>query len=169
MPDREAIRTNWYAVAVRWLIDRSQAFAHATRWLRSKKQFGQLAAATRPVPRVSQQEYLNNMFEITKLARGCGAGVVVIAAAYRDHVTNPPEADLMVRYRASWRSTMQQNQIPFLEIPELTEIAYPANEGWFGELIHPNHMGHRLIASELLKLLATNRMLHDLQVPTLIP
>ena len=64
---------------------------------------------------------------------------------------------------------MQQNQIPFLEIPELTEIAYPANEAWFGELIHPNHMGHRLIASELLKLFATNGMLHDLQVPTLIP
>lgn len=169
VPDREAIRTNWYAVAVRWLIDHSQAFAHATRWLRSKKQSSQPAAATRPVPRVSQQEYLNNMLEITKLARGRGAGVVVMSAAYRDHVTNPPEAELMVRYRASLRSAMRQNQIPFLEIPELTEIAYPANEGWFGELIHPNHMGHRLIASELLKLFATNRMLHDLQVPTLIP
>lgn len=30
VPDSEAIRTNWYAVAVRWLIDHSQAFAHAT-------------------------------------------------------------------------------------------------------------------------------------------
>jgi len=44
---------------------------------------------------------------------------------------------------------MRQRGIPFLEIRELTEEAYPSNEGWFGERIHPNHMGHRLIASEL--------------------
>ena len=33
--DREAIDTRWYPVTIRWLIDHSQAFAHATRWLRS--------------------------------------------------------------------------------------------------------------------------------------
>ncbi len=35
--DREAIRVNWSSVAVRWLIDHSQAFAHATRWLRARE------------------------------------------------------------------------------------------------------------------------------------
>jgi hypothetical protein len=64
---------------------------------------------------------------------------------------------------------MRQRKIPFLEILELTEAAYPSNEGWFGERIHPNHMGHRLIASELLKLMGSNRMLPDLNVPTLTP
>ncbi len=75
----------------------------------------------------------------------------------------------MSRYRASLRSLAQQNQITFLELPELTEAAYPSNEGWFEELIHPNHMGHRLIASELLKLLAANQMLNDVKVPALAP
>jgi len=64
---------------------------------------------------------------------------------------------------------MRQRGVPFLEIRELTEDAYPANEGWFGERIHPNHMGHRLLASELLKLIDANRMLPDLNVPVLIP
>jgi len=57
----------------------------------------------------------------------------------------------------------------FLQIPELSEIAYPANEGWFGELIHPNHMDHRLLASELLKVFSTNRILDSFTVPALIP
>src|SRR6266700_3339409 len=68
--------------------------------------------------------------------------LLVIGAPYRDRVTNPSEAELMIRYRAAIRSSMQQNQVPYLEILELTEAASPANEGFFGELIHPNHMGH---------------------------
>ena len=42
---------------------------------------------------------------------------------------------------------MRQQGVPFVELRELTPEAYPSNEGWFGERIHPNHMGHRLIAS----------------------
>jgi len=166
-PDREAINTDWRSVGVRWLIDTSQAFAHATRWLRSKRP----AATTirTPVARVSEQEYLNNFQEFIQLARGKGAAIIILAAPYRDRTTNPPEAALMGRYRASLRSLAQQNQITFLEVLELTEAAYPSNEGWFGELIHPNHMGQRLIASELLKLFAANRMLHDVSIPVLTP
>jgi lysophospholipase L1-like esterase len=166
--DREAIRTNWYAVAVRWLIDHSQAFAHVTRWLRSGPAPGNLSPR-RPVPRVSDQEYVNNIRAIAGLGHSRGIGVVVMAAPYRDSVTNPAEAKLMIRYREQLRSAMVSDQIPFLELPELTEAAYPANEGWFGELIHPNHMGHRLIASELLKLFTRNRLLGDLNNATLTP
>ena len=166
--DREAIRTQWYAVAVRWLIDHSQAFAHATHWLRSRRSVPQARVVT-PVSRVSLEEYLTNILEISRLARQYNAAVIVIAAPYRDLVTNPPEGQLMVRYRASLRSFTEQNQIPYLEIRELTEAAHPVNQGWFGELIHPNHMGHRLIASELLKLIASNRMLDGLNVPAFTP
>jgi phospholipase/lecithinase/hemolysin len=59
--------------------------------------------------------------------------------------------------------------VPYLEILELTEAASPANEGFFDELIHPNHMGHRLMASEILKQFSANRMLGDLNVPEFIP
>ena len=50
-PDREAIRTDWYPVTVRWLIDHSQAFAHATHWLRSGN--GSSKQSQDPSPRVS--------------------------------------------------------------------------------------------------------------------
>lgn len=166
-PDREAINTDWRAVGVRWLINNSQAFAHATRWLRSRQQ----AATTirKRVARVSEQEYLNNFQEFIRLATGKGAGIIILAAPYRDRTSNPPEAALIGQYRAALRSLALQNEITFLEVLELTEAAYPSNEGWFGELIHPNHMGHRLIASELLKLFAANRMLNDTNIPVLTP
>jgi lysophospholipase L1-like esterase len=176
VPDREAFRTNWPAVALRWLVDHSQAFAHATHWLRareaSKRQAEhatQSQLRRRPVPRVPQQEYLSNMLAIVNLARQRGTSVMVIAAPYRDHSSEAPEADLMLQYRVALGSIMRQHGVPFLEIRELTEEAYPANEGWFGERIHPNHMGHRLIAAELLKLIASNRMLRDVNITTLIP
>jgi lysophospholipase L1-like esterase len=173
-PDREAILTNRSAIVVRWLIEHSQAFAHATRWLRARQAAQDRAtrpptARARPVARVSQTEYLDNMVATANLARQRGAAVIVIAAPYRDHSSEAPEADLMLQYRVALGTTMKQRGIPFLEIRELTEEAYPSNEGWFGERIHPNHMGHRLIASELLKLIGSARMLHDLNIPAFIP
>jgi lysophospholipase L1-like esterase len=175
VPDRVTFETSWAAVSVRWLVDHSQAFAHATSWMRvrearkRKAEHTQSQPRRRPVPRVPQQEYLNNMLAIVNLARQRGTSVIVIAAPYRDHSSEAAEADLMLQYRVALGSIMRQHGVPFLEIRELTEDAYPANEGWFGERIHPNHMGHRLIASELLKLSASNRMLGDVNMPTLIP
>src|SRR6185295_19468193 len=122
-----------------------------------------------PVPRVSQKEYVNNFNAIVRLAKDHGAAVVVIGAPYRDSVTNPPEAQLMTQYRAWLKAEMQQNQTPYLEILELTEAAGSVNQGFFGELIHPNHMGHRLMASELLKLMDQQRLLKDLNVPVFVP
>ena len=166
-PDREAINTGRPSVGVRWLMDTSQAFAHATRWLRARQPA--ITTIRKSVARVSEQEYLNNFQEFIRLAKGKGAAIIILAAPYRDRTTNPPEAALMSRYRASLRSLAQRNQVTFLEVLELTEAAYPSNEGWFDELIHPNQMGHRLIASELLKLFAANRMLSETKIPVLTP
>ena len=112
-------------------------------------------------------EYVENFNSIVNLARDHGATVIVIGAPYRDSTTNPPEAQLMTQYRTALKSAMQQSQTPYLEILELTEAAGSVNEGFFGELIHPNHMGHRLMASELLKLMAQQRLLGDLHIPSL--
>jgi len=167
-PDRQAIDTRWFPVTIRWLIDHSQAFAHATRWLRSRNKPAP-HVVTAPVPRVSEAEYINNFTEIVNLARSRDASVIVIGAPYRDSTANPPEAQLMTRYRASLKSTMQKSQTPYLEILELTEAAGSVNQGFFGELIHPNHMGHRLMASELLKLMAQRHLLGDLNIPEFVP
>jgi len=166
-PDRQAIDTRWFPVTIRRLIDNSQAFAHATRWLRSRS--ARVAQASAPAPRVSEAEYINNFNEIVNLARSRHASVIVIGAPYRDSTTNPPEAQLMTRYRASLKAAMQQSQTPYLEILELTEAAGSVNSGFFGELIHPNHIGHRLMASELLKLMAQQHLLRDLNIPDFVP
>jgi len=167
VPDRQAIDTRWWPVAIRWLVDHSQAFAHGTRWLRSRNQAK--PAAHVPEPRVSQKEYVDNFNAIVRLAKDHGAGVIVIGAPYRDSKTNPPEAQLMTQYRTWLKSEMKQSQTPYLEILELTEAAGSVNEGFFGELIHPNHMGHRLMASELLKLMAQRHLLNDLNIPEFVP
>lgn len=167
VPDRESMRVKWSAVLTRWVIDHSQAFAHATNWLRSRN--SQAPARRNPIPRVSEREYLNNMAQIVKLARERGAGVIVIGAPYRDRVTNPAEAELMIRYRSALRLAMQRMNIHFLEVRELTESAHPANEGWFGELIHPNHMGHRLITAELCRALQSTSALNGVKVSEFIP
>jgi lysophospholipase L1-like esterase len=122
-----------------------------------------------PVPRVSEAEYINNFNEIVNLARSRHASVIVIGAPYRDSTTNSPEAQLMTRYRASLKAAMQQSQTPYLEILELTEAAGGVNQGFFGELIHPNHIGHRLMASELLKLMSQRHLLGDLNIRVFVP
>lgn len=167
-PDREVIRTDWYVVAARWLVNHSQAFAHAMKWFRELKATPK-SQVIRPVPRVAKSEYLRNFEEMVKLVHANGARAIVIAAPYRDAVSNPPEASLMTEYRESLRDWAEHAKIPFLEIRELTESAHPSNAGWFGELIHPNHMGHRLITSELLTQFRTRQLLKDITVPNLTP
>jgi lysophospholipase L1-like esterase len=168
IPDRQSINTGWVSYANRWLIDHSQAFAHATRWFQSRRGPAQ-SGARRPIPRVTEAEYLENFNSIVNLARRHGASVIVIGAPYRDSKTNPPEAKLMTLYRSRLKLAMQQSQTPYLEILELTEAAGTVNDGFFGELIHPNHIGHRLIASELLKVMAQQHLARDLNVPELVP
>ena len=169
IPDRESINMGWFAVGSRWLTDHSQAFAHATGWVRARSGPAAGTRKTVPVPRVAQLEYVDNFTSIVSLARDHGASVIVIGAPYRDSTTNPAEAQLMTQYRTALKSAMQQSQTPYLETLELTEAAGSVNQGFFGELIHPNHIGHRLMTSELLKLMAERRLLGDLQIPEFVP
>lgn len=167
VPDREAIDTRWFPVAIRWLVDHSQAFAHATLRLRSGD--GPKPTVHVTVPRVSESEYVANFRSIVTLGRAKKASVVVIGAPYRDSTTNPPEAKLMTSYRTALKTAMRQTDTPYLEILELTEAAGAVNQGFFGELIHPNHMGHRLMTLELLKLMDQRKLLGDLVIPAFVP
>ena len=64
---------------------------------------------------------------------------------------------------------MTRAGVPYLEVPELTEDAWPGNEPLFLEHIHPNHKGHRLLAERVLPWLASQGMLRDLAVPQAQP
>ena len=167
-PDRITIRTNWYAVGIRWLIDHSQAFAHATHWLRSHDQ-QQPSKSPTPVSRVSQDEYVNNFKSIAELCKSHHAPIVVMGAPYRDGTTNPAEAKLMTSYRVALQSSMQSQGVPYFAVYSLTEDGGSTNQALFGELIHPNHLGHRLIAEALLKVMINEKLLGDLRAPEFAP
>jgi phospholipase/lecithinase/hemolysin len=66
-------------------------------------------------------------------------------------------------HRGALRRALAATDIPYLELPELTEGSYPANRQFFAEEIHPNARGHRLIADRLLAFLAARGLLGGLR------
>jgi len=83
----------------------------------------------------------------------------------QDARANPPEAKLVKEYRDALREAAAANAVTYLQIDRLTEINGPAESRLFGEIIHPNAAGHELMAIELLKFLAEQKMLGSLQPP----
>lgn len=166
-PDSVVMPVGWARVTYRHLLDYSQALAHAALWLQQRKgaQLAHTPAPTATVPRVPQADYVNNMLEIARLARTHNAQALFIAPVYRDAVTNPAEAARLREHRDVLRTAAAQHGVQFLEIRELTETNYPATQRLFGELIHPNHEGHRLMAVELLKYFAAHNTLTGYNVP----
>jgi lysophospholipase L1-like esterase len=157
---------DWIHVTSRRLLSVSQALTHLTQWLQRRAQArSNTPAQMATIPRVPQAEYVQNLLEIARLGQRQGSAVVIIAPVYRDAVTNPPEADRIKAYRDQLRDVTQQAGISYLEIEELTETSHPATIKLFGELIHPNHEGHRLMATALLKHFAAHHMLTGLTIP----
>jgi len=160
-PDRQAMRMGATWAALRRLLAGSQALIRASLWLEAvayRRGTGAL------VPRVALGEYLGNHLEIARIARSQGTRVVVIGPVYRDAVTQPEEAVRVALYRRALRPCLRQHGIPYLQIDALTEAAYPENRRLFGEKIHPNHVGHRLLAEALLDFLAEQGMLQMLSL-----
>lgn len=166
-PDHETISSDFVPVTFRRLMSRSQALTHAMLWLKSKRgdSSKDTVPAKPPTERVSAADYIGNILEMARLAREHDAPAIVIAPVYRDRMRNPPEATLIKGYRDGLRAAAEREGLPLLEIRELTEDDYPANDTLFGELIHPNHLGQRLMATELLKLIAARRLLAGVNVP----
>jgi lysophospholipase L1-like esterase len=162
--DADAIRTDAWSATMRLLLARSQALLHAWRWVHSRP-----GAPGQPVPRVGVEGFVANHLAMIDVARAAGAQVAVIGPVYRDRVEYPPEGDLIAARRTALRDAVSRAGVPYLEVPELTEDAWPGNEPLFLEHIHPNHKGHRLLAERLLPVLAAHGMLHDLAVPQAQP
>jgi lysophospholipase L1-like esterase len=118
---------------------------------------------------VSRERYVDNLLEMARLVRGHGASPVLIGSVYRDRVAHPPEGDVMGADRAALRDAAREAGVPYLEVKELTEDAYPANARLFEEHIHPNHRGHRVLALALLAFLRDQGLLDGLEVPAIEP
>jgi lysophospholipase L1-like esterase len=165
LPDRILMPVDWPRVTARTLMCHSQALLHFARWQRRKQSKTNHPANAVPVARVSRDDYVANLLAISKLAREHGAQAVVIGQVYRDARANPPEAKMVGEYRDALREAAAANGVPYLQVDELIETNYPANDRLFGEAIHPNAAGHEIMATALLKFLADHKMLDSLQFP----
>ncbi len=169
VPDRDAMAHDAGNVAARAVLARSQALSHLWRGVQRLRRPAPRAAPHRrppPLPmRVSHEDHAANVIGIAQLARAAGARALVIGAVYRDRVSHPPEGDDIALHREALRSAAASAGVPFLSVPELTEASHPANADLFGEHIHPNHRGQRLLADRVLATLASQGLLPGLQVP----
>jgi lysophospholipase L1-like esterase len=161
--DAAAMKGDWLSVTGRRLLSRSQALIHVSRWLASRH--APKAPPPETVRRVERDAYVANLLEMARLARRHGAAAVLIGPVYRDRVSHPPEGDIIAGYRDALRAAARAQGIPYFEVPELTEAAYPANARLFEEHIHPNHRGQRVLAAALLPFLRDNGLLDGLAAP----
>jgi lysophospholipase L1-like esterase len=157
--DRETIATGGASVALRRVLSSSQLVIRlglaARAWVPART----AAPAALTTMRVPRAEYVENMLAIAQLTKSHGAGPVLIGPVYRDRVAHPPYGDEIHAHRAALRVAAAAGGIAYLEIPELTEDAYPENDRLFEEHIHPNHRGHRLMADRVQQFLADEKLL----------
>ncbi|MBN2370304.1 MAG: SGNH/GDSL hydrolase family protein [Vicinamibacteria bacterium] len=168
LPDREIMPTDEWSAWRRRAIASSQTLLRLSAWLNQRR-----ARASSPSPgaklatRVSQSDYVANVLAAAALAREHGATPVILGPVYRDSFEAPEQAVRMTSYRDALREAARSAGVSYLEFPELIESAAPANKWLFGELIHPNHAGHLLMARRLLSHLMEREMLAGLAAPRL--
>ena len=119
------------------------------------------------VPRVGRDAYVRNVSEMVALAEQHAVDAIVIGGIYRDLETMPEAARQIVAYRTALRAEMGRREHFYLEINQLTERGAPGNRELFGEAIHPNHLGHRLVALELLRFMHASHLLPGWNIPEL--
>jgi len=151
--DQASLPTGRLSVIIRFLGSKSQTILHLLKWysLFDKAH----TAATQQVNRVSSEDYIKNMMAITTLAKAHGSQTIVMGQVYRDSISNTRQAMTIALNRQRLKKACKTENIAYVEIQELTEAHYPANKHLFGELIHPNHLGHKLIAERLIPDLVT--------------
>ncbi len=159
--DRVAMPADGAQIFVRRLMGSSQLLLTIAE--AGKRRASVAATPAEPEPRTSAEEYVAHLVEMAEISRGHHAWFGILLPVYRDPNTagiepgesgDPDEGLRMTRYREQLRMETLARKIPALEIPELTERSWPANKELFGERIHPNAAGHRLIADRLEEFLA---------------
>ncbi len=160
--DRDTMPGTSSQVRIRALMSHSQLLLHLAQSAQSRT----AAVIPKIEPRSSPEEYTAHFAEMSALCREHGAWFGVILPFYRDpnklgdspdeqdNAGNPAEGERMTHYRNQLRSVAVAQKIPALEITELYEQAWPSNAEYFGERIHPNAVGHVLIAERLLEFIS---------------
>ena len=158
LADAVSMPTSWPRIAARAIVMRSQLLMRVSSWVRARRTL-RAPPHDRWPPRVSLAEYVENHLAIARLATQHGARTLVIGPVFRDAEEFPEVAEHIGRYRSALAAAMDEAGIAYLEIESLTESAYPENESLFGEAIHPNARGHRVMAGAILQAIVRQRLL----------
>jgi lysophospholipase L1-like esterase len=163
LPDRLTFPQSTAQVTARRIMARSQLLLHLAKSAQSGRARELMPDSDEP--RSSVQEYVENFRQMRSAAQDRHAWFGIILPVYRDPNTagdypegkgqagDPAEAERIKDYRDQLRSAAKQHEIPHLLVPELTEAGWPKNAELFGERIHPNAAGHRLLAERLAEFL----------------
>jgi lysophospholipase L1-like esterase len=164
LPDRATMPAAGAQIFVRGLISHSQLLLNIAESAQRRAPVD--STHTAPEARSSEEEYIAHFLEMETLSRAHGAWFGILLPVYRDPNTagidpdhrddpgNPDEGARMTRYRAKLRDEALAKKIPALEIAELTERSWPQTKPLFGERIHPNAAGHRIMAERLTEFLS---------------
>ena len=163
LPDRATMPSSGSQVFVRRIIGHSQLLLHIADSAQRKAATAPDSAL--PEPRSSEEEYIAHFLEMNRMCVGKKASFGILLPVYRDPNTpgidpaqpdagtDPDEGARMTAYRNRLRAAAKENHIAAIEFSELTEASWPSNKALFGERIHPNAAGHRLIAERLIAFL----------------
>jgi lysophospholipase L1-like esterase len=101
------------------------------------------------------EDYITNFDTMREFCAANGAAFVVINPFNQKFPENDPwlPAHRITEFRDTLKAYVQAADLPFLDIVELTELGYPANNDLFIERVHPNYPGHQLVAKRLHDLL----------------
>ncbi len=163
LPDRATMPASGAQVFIRRVIGHSQLLLHMAESAQRKSATAPGSAASEP--RSSEDEYVAHFLEMNRVCAERKVWFGILLPVYRDPNTpgidpsqpdagtDPAEGARMTAYRNRLRGAAKENQIAAIEFPELTEASWPSNKALFGERIHPNAGGHKLMAERLVEFL----------------
>lgn len=149
LPDAVTFPDAPWGTLGRRIVAGSAALTKVAVWGRARMTGGEAPPYETWGARVETDDYVANIVAMARRAKEKGAAVVVILPVYRDAVTNRWQAERIGAARRGLAAACEKEGITTLLVPELTEAGHPANERLFGEVIHPNAVGHRLLADRL--------------------
>ena len=144
------------------LISKSQALIYANKLVQKNKE-KEKNTQVKTEFRVSKEDFISNILSIYELAREHQSKTMVLGTVLRDTQTNP-QGLWISQYRTALAQAMEEKGVPYLQIPELTEANYPDNLKLFGELIHPNHIGHQIMADKIMRFIKEKNLLQDITI-----
>ena len=97
------------------------------------------------------ETYIRNHETMRELCAAAGAEFVLINPFFRDvrggESRLPPTR--VKQYRECLRAYATAANVPWVDVPEVTEARQADNDALFMEAVHPNAKGHRIIAERL--------------------